>query len=84
MKRILAGGFIAFFAATASYAADMGARVSAAALREAEQLATSIAQKLGVVGLLAVEMFLAANGEVLVNELAPRPHNSGHWSLDGC
>lgn len=60
------------------------ARVSAAALREAEQLATSIAQKLGVVGLLAVEMFLAANGEVLVNELAPRPHNSGHWSLDGC
>jgi len=60
------------------------ARVSAAALREAEHLATSIAQKLGVVGLLAVEMFLAANGEVLVNELAPRPHNSGHWSLDGC
>jgi 5-(carboxyamino)imidazole ribonucleotide synthase len=60
------------------------ARVSAAALREAEQLAQAIAEKLGVVGLLAVEMFLAANGEVLVNELAPRPHNSGHWSLDGC
>ena len=60
------------------------ARVSAAALREAEQLAVAIAEKLGVVGLLAVEMFLAANGEVLVNELAPRPHNSGHWSLDGC
>ena len=60
------------------------ARVSAAALREAEQLAVAITEKLGVVGLLAVEMFLAANGEVLVNELAPRPHNSGHWSLDGC
>jgi 5-(carboxyamino)imidazole ribonucleotide synthase len=60
------------------------ARVSAAVAREAEQLAIGIAEKLGVVGLIAVEMFLAANGEVLVNELAPRPHNSGHWSLDGC
>jgi len=60
------------------------ARVSAPALREAEQLAVAIAEKLGVVGLLAVEMFLAANVEVLVNELAPRPHNSGHWSIDGC
>ncbi len=60
------------------------ARVSAPALREAEQLAVAIAEKLDVVGLLAVEMFLAANGEVLVNELAPRPHNSGHWSIDGC
>lgn len=60
------------------------ARVSAAVAREAEQLAIAIAEKLGVVGLLAVEMFLAASGEVLVNELAPRPHNSGHWSLDGC
>lgn len=60
------------------------ARVGAAVAREAEQLAVAIADKLGVVGLLAVEMFLAANGEVLVNELAPRPHNSGHWSIDGC
>ncbi|HYP17978.1 MAG TPA: 5-(carboxyamino)imidazole ribonucleotide synthase [Opitutus sp.] len=60
------------------------ARVSAAVVREAEQLATNIAGKLGLVGLLAVEMFLANNGEVLVNELAPRPHNSGHWSIDGC
>lgn len=60
------------------------ARVSPAVAREAEQLATSIAERLGVVGLLSVEMFLAANGELLVNELAPRPHNSGHWSIDGC
>ena len=59
------------------------ARIGAAVRREAEDLATAIATKLGVVGLLAVEMFLASNGEVLVNELAPRPHNSGHWSLDG-
>jgi 5-(carboxyamino)imidazole ribonucleotide synthase len=60
------------------------ARVSASVAREAEQLAVAIAQKLGVVGLLAVEMFLTNAGQVLVNELAPRPHNSGHWSLDGC
>jgi 5-(carboxyamino)imidazole ribonucleotide synthase len=60
------------------------ARVSPAVARDAEQLATAIAEKLGVVGLLAVELFHATNGDVLVNELAPRPHNSGHWSLDGC
>ncbi len=60
------------------------ARVSPAVAREAETLATAIADKLGVVGLLAVELFHATNGDVLVNELAPRPHNSGHWSLDGC
>jgi 5-(carboxyamino)imidazole ribonucleotide synthase len=59
------------------------ARVSAAIAREAEALAMAIAEKLGVVGLLAVEMFLSNRGEVLVNELAPRPHNSGHWSIDG-
>lgn len=59
------------------------ARIGAVIAREAELLAIAIAEKLGVVGLLAVEMFLATNGEVLVNELAPRPHNSGHWSIDG-
>ncbi len=60
------------------------ARVGEPIAREAEQLASAIAEKLGVVGLLAVEMFVSTTGEVLVNELAPRPHNSGHWSLDGC
>lgn len=60
------------------------ARIGAVIAREAEMLAVSIAEKLNVVGLLAVEMFLANNGEVLVNELAPRPHNSGHWTMDGC
>jgi len=60
------------------------ARVGAAVVREAEHLAMTIAARLGVVGLLAVEMFVFSNGEVLVNELAPRPHNSGHWSIDGC
>jgi 5-(carboxyamino)imidazole ribonucleotide synthase len=60
------------------------ARVSPAVAQSAEQLATAIAEKLGVVGLLAVEMFVTKTGEVLVNELAPRPHNSGHWTIDGC
>src|ERR1700689_2162386 len=39
---------------------------------------------LDVVGLLAAEMFVAADGSVLVNQIAPRPHNSGHWTLDAC
>ena len=37
-----------------------------------------------IVGLLAVEMFLKSDGELVVNELAPRPHNSGHWTIEGC
>ncbi|MEO7413612.1 MAG: 5-(carboxyamino)imidazole ribonucleotide synthase [Opitutaceae bacterium] len=60
------------------------ARIDQAIARTAEQLAVAIAEKLGVVGLLAVELFLTTAGELLVNELAPRPHNSGHWSIDGC
>ncbi len=49
---------------------------------EAMRLARSIAEELDVVGLLAVEMFLASDGRLLVNELAPRPHNSGHATFD--
>lgn len=48
------------------------------------ELACSIAGKLDVIGLLAVEMFVETSGAVLVNELAPRPHNSGHWTMEGC
>ncbi|MEK0086067.1 5-(carboxyamino)imidazole ribonucleotide synthase [Benzoatithermus flavus] len=47
-------------------------------------IAERIAQALGLEGLLAVEMFLTRSGELLVNELAPRPHNSGHWTIDAC
>jgi len=60
------------------------ARVSQTVAGRAEAIARHIAQELGLVGLLAVEMFVTHNDEVLVNELAPRPHNSGHWTLDGC
>ena len=50
---------------------------------EAQVLALSIASSLGVVGLLAVELFETQSGALLVNELAMRPHNSGHWTMDG-
>ncbi|WP_439696462.1 5-(carboxyamino)imidazole ribonucleotide synthase [Mucilaginibacter sp. AW1-7] len=51
--------------------------------QEAEQIAKKIAESLKIVGLLAVEMFLDKNGKILVNELAPRPHNSGHQTIEG-
>lgn len=50
---------------------------------KAISIARSIAQKTGIVGILAVEMFIDKKGEVLVNEIAPRPHNSGHQSIEG-
>jgi 5-(carboxyamino)imidazole ribonucleotide synthase len=50
---------------------------------EAEHLALRLANELGVVGVLAVELFETKSGALLVNELAMRPHNSGHWSQDG-
>lgn len=51
--------------------------------QQAEELAKKIANDLQIVGLLAVEMFLTKSGEILVNELAPRPHNSGHQTIEG-
>ena len=48
---------------------------------QAKQIATLTAEKLGIVGLLAVEMFVTRQGQVLINEVAPRPHNSGHHSI---
>jgi len=60
------------------------ARVGPEVRAEAEALGRAIAEKLGLVGLLAIECFLTDRGELLVNELAPRPHNSGHWTLDAC
>ena len=49
----------------------------------AQQLALRLAVELGVVGVLAVELFETVDGRLLVNELAMRPHNSGHWTMDG-
>nr|WP_078513306.1 5-(carboxyamino)imidazole ribonucleotide synthase [Streptomyces purpureus] len=50
---------------------------------QAQQLALRVAKELGVVGHLAVELFETTDGRILVNELAMRPHNSGHWTQDG-
>ncbi len=52
--------------------------------RRAQCIAKNLARRLGVVGLLAVEMFLDKSGNILINEMAPRPHNSGHWTIDAC
>jgi 5-(carboxyamino)imidazole ribonucleotide synthase len=50
----------------------------------ATAIARRIADELALVGILAVEMFVTKSGAILVNELAPRPHNSGHWTIDAC
>jgi 5-(carboxyamino)imidazole ribonucleotide synthase len=60
------------------------ARIDPSVAREAELLAVRIARALDVVGVLAVEFFVRRDGTLLVNELAPRPHNSGHFSFDAC
>lgn len=60
------------------------ADITDAVTNKAMQIAIKLATALEVVGLLAVEMFVTPDGEVLVNEMAPRPHNSGHWTMDGC
>ncbi len=60
------------------------APVSEAVTGRAVGIAESIATALGLVGVLAVEMFLLERGEILVNELAPRPHNSGHYTINAC
>lgn len=59
------------------------ADVSAEVEEKAQRIAREVAEKLGIVGLLAVEMFLTKNDDVLVNEIAPRPHNSGHQTIEG-
>ncbi len=60
------------------------ARVPAEVLAKAEKLARLIAEKINLVGVLGVEFFVTKGGDVLVNELAPRTHNSGHYTIDAC
>ena len=66
------------------HASIVPARVPADVLAEAERLAARIAESLGAVGLLAVEMFYGEDGRLYVNEVAPRPHNSGHYTMEAC
>ncbi|USG62894.1 5-(carboxyamino)imidazole ribonucleotide synthase [Sneathiella marina] len=60
------------------------ADISNAVTKRAKEIAHTIAAKINLIGLLAVEMFVTADEDVLVNELAPRPHNSGHWTIEAC
>lgn len=60
------------------------APVSRKVADRALEIAAAAAERLGIVGLLAIEMFVTPDEEVLVNEMAPRPHNSGHWTIDAC
>ncbi len=60
------------------------ARVPPALADQARQTACRIAVALRLIGVLAVEMFVDRDGGLLVNEVAPRPHNCGHWTIDGC
>jgi 5-(carboxyamino)imidazole ribonucleotide synthase len=60
------------------------ARVPDRMAREARELATGLAEEMEYVGVLGVELFVARGGKLLVNEMAPRPHNSGHYTLDAC
>jgi 5-(carboxyamino)imidazole ribonucleotide synthase len=60
------------------------ARISRVLQSEAVQLAKKVADSLQLVGTLAVEMFLTSDGTIYINELAPRPHNSGHFSIEAC
>jgi 5-(carboxyamino)imidazole ribonucleotide synthase len=60
------------------------AQIPEAVDRQAQAIARRVADALDLIGLLAVEMFVDSQGRVLVNEIAPRPHNSGHWTIDAC
>jgi 5-(carboxyamino)imidazole ribonucleotide synthase len=60
------------------------ARIATTVDEQAQVIARKVADALDLVGLLAVEMFVDRDGRVLANEIAPRPHNSGHWTIDAC
>jgi 5-(carboxyamino)imidazole ribonucleotide synthase len=60
------------------------ARIPAALATQAQAIALRLAAALDLIGLMAVEMFVGRDGRLLVNEIAPRPHNSGHWTIDAC
>lgn len=66
------------------HASIVPARITEATQTTGAQLACEIADLLDVVGLIAVELFLEEDGTLIINEMAPRPHNSGHYTMDGC
>ncbi len=60
------------------------ARIPRELMQHAQGLASSVAEKLDYQGVLCVEFFVLDDGQLLINEIAPRPHNSGHYSIDAC
>ncbi|KJV69497.1 5-(carboxyamino)imidazole ribonucleotide synthase [Candidatus Neoehrlichia procyonis] len=60
------------------------AKINQNIYKQAQMITLKIAQSLSLVGILTVEFFITHEYKLLVNEIAPRPHNSGHWSLDAC
>ena len=60
------------------------ARVPSTVTKEAVEMSRCVLEKLGVIGVLCVEFFVTREGRLLINELAPRPHNSGHLTVDAC
>lgn len=60
------------------------ARISDGLAQRARELAGEIARALDLTGIMGVEMFVDRDGDLLVNEIAPRPHNSGHWTMNAC
>jgi len=63
---------------------QMPADVTNEVEKRAKEIAVKVAERAGIIGILAVEMFLTQQDEILVNEIAPRPHNSGHQTIEGC
>jgi 5-(carboxyamino)imidazole ribonucleotide synthase len=61
-----------------------GPNVNAACARKAQDAARILVDRLGYVGVLCIEFFVLADGSLVVNEMAPRPHNSGHYTMDAC
>ena len=60
------------------------ARVTAEIAAAAQSLARTVLTSLGVIGVIGVEFFVTHSGTLLINEIAPRPHNSGHFTIDAC
>ncbi|EUK18935.1 5-(carboxyamino)imidazole ribonucleotide synthase [Commensalibacter papalotli (ex Servin-Garciduenas et al. 2014)] len=60
------------------------ARILPELQKQAQELAMHIARSLDLIGIMGVELFIDCNNKVLVNEIAPRPHNSGHWTMNAC
>ena len=60
------------------------AKISKKTKNRAKAIAVKLARSLNIIGIIAIEMFVDKSDEIIVNEVAPRPHNSGHWTLDAC